>query len=709
MALFATTFKNLSALFCGLLVGCIFSRISLLLLQADNSTVRHCHSDSLWSSAVNIVPSSNAYNNNSQRWTTKNRPRFLATELATRERLLIASLSSPDGLSSFGLALANATKPTQAAILYYVGKEVTTNRRDVISLSEPSPLSMLESVARNKADGFDFYLLVPETSYVNGFALDKLLATMTAGDHLLLGFAIPGSQCSFESGILFSNSALKALAPRLVHCTSLNKPNTGKYPYYIEECIRDYGNILQCTVEWKGRPLLSAKVDENADHRDNYSNDVLTVTRATSVEQHRRLNALFADYELSLLKEQLDLLSSEIMELYSANNETIALPLGLAEPWKSVKRHDLLLWDFFDGQNMFDVSNQWNVAPLSPAERSDINSVTTYAVRWLQSNRKTEGLQFRKLLSGYRRFDPVRGMEYTVDLEFNDAAGRLSTRRIYLLRSLGKATILPVPFVTEARSVTLVLPVTVDDIEAATEFLAEFRKTYLETGENCKLVALLLIKHDGAEYALFRPIMQTLNVWRLKLRSTARSEQVVYFTLKVQRHSLQSVLDFFVQRLRQPELIFLVSPWLEVNTEMLNRVRLSTIEKFQVFFPVPFIRYSTAFAPTVAANKEPKLQFNINRDSGHFDLLSFDLASFYSSDYLRARTLLTSKNHLFYLFCTAGQVHVLRVVDPAFRLRHPNRHCQSRSDNVERDQCIVQENESLGSKAQLASFLFSRS
>uniref|UniRef100_A0A5S6PZZ8 Hexosyltransferase n=1 Tax=Trichuris muris TaxID=70415 RepID=A0A5S6PZZ8_TRIMR len=702
-------FKNVVILLCGVVVGCLFSRLSLLLLQADRSTVRHCVSDSFWSAGANVAHSSDARGNESQKWTTKNRPRFLATELATRERLLVASLSSADGLSSFGLALANATKPTEASILYYVGKDkVISNRRDVVSLLEPSPLSMLENIARNKVDVFDFYLLVPEATYVNGFALDKLLKTMTAGDHLVLGFAQAGSQCSFESGILISNSALKELAPRLVHCASMNRPNSGTYPYSIEQCIRDY-STLQCAVEWKGRPLMSTYIDENGENWATYTGDIVTVVKARQIEQHRKLNMRFADYELSLMKAQLDALIEEIMELHSRSNETISLPLGLAEPWKSVKRHDLLLWDFFDGQNMFDISNQWNVAPLSSVEQSDISAVTSYAVRWLRSKGKTEGFRFQKLLNGYRRFDPVRGMEYTMDLEFADTTGRLRNRRVYLLKSLGKSSILPVPFVTEATTVTLLLPVTVADIEAASEFLAEFRENYLESGENCKLVTLLLMRHDKSEYALFRPLMQTLNAWRLKLRSTARSDRIVYFTLRVQRHSLQSVLDFFVQKLRQPELIFLVSPWIEVNTEMLNRVRLSTIERFQVFFPVPFVRYHTAFAPTTTANKEPRMQFNINRDSGHFDLLNFDLASFYSSDYLRARSLLASKDNLFYLFCMAGQFHVLRAVDPTFRLRHPNRHCQSHLDNVERDQCIVRQNENLGSKAQLASYLFSQS
>ncbi|KTG36463.1 hypothetical protein cypCar_00002491 [Cyprinus carpio] len=90
---------------------------------------------------------------------------------------------------------------------------------------------------------------------------------------------------------------------------------------------------------------------------------------------------------------------------------------------------------------------------------------------------ETEQLQLSspQLVNGYRRMDHTRGMEYTLDLQFQATTEsghqKSISRRVYLVRPLSQVEVIPMPYVTEATRVHIFLPLTSYDSDVALRFL----------------------------------------------------------------------------------------------------------------------------------------------------------------------------------------------------------------------------------------------
>lgn len=99
------------------------------------------------------------------------------------------------------------------------------------------------------------------------------------------------------------------------------------------------------------------------------------------------------------------------------------------------------------------------------------------------------------------------------------------------------------------------------------------------------------------------------------------------------------------------------------------------------------------------------------QDQGHFDHSDFTVVSLYGADYVRARVRLNGRTNfldLSTLFLGQQDVHVLRAVEPALRLRYHSRSCDPELIDSDYARCLLSRREGLASKAQLANLLFSK-
>ncbi len=62
-------------------------------------------------------------------------------------------------------------------------------------------------------------------------------------------------------------------------------------------------------------------------------------------------------------------------------------------------------------------NNQWQ--PFSGVHKEDVEEIIATAVQHL-SEKYSRRYRYTRLVNGYRRFEPVRGMEYKVDLQLFD-------------------------------------------------------------------------------------------------------------------------------------------------------------------------------------------------------------------------------------------------------------------------------------------------
>lgn len=144
-----------------------------------------------------------------------------------------------------------------------------------------------------------------------------------------------------------------------------------------------------------------------------------------------------------------------------------------------------------------------------------------------------------------------------------------------------------------------------------------------------------------------------------------------------------------------------------LNTEMLNRVRINTIQGWQVFFPIGFWQ----FKPDLIYAKKPyPLDIEFTGKTGHYDVLSFEHGSFYNVDYKDARKSMTHTEivncDIYEMFVKYGKLHVFRAVEPEFKHYYMQLDCLPNSPPLLYERCVERRVQSLGTRSQLAKQIF---
>lgn len=101
----------------------------------------------------------------------------------------------------------------------------------------------------------------------------------------------------------------------------------------------------------------------------------------------------------------------------------------------------------------------------------------------------------------------------------------------------------------------------------------------------------------------------------------------------------------------------------------------------------------------------------IFQDRGHFDPSDFSVFSLYGADFMQIRPRLNSKLLLLdlsSLFLDHHDIHMMRAVEPALRLRYHNRVCNPELVDSDHARCLLSRREGFASKTQLANLLLSR-
>lgn len=121
--------------------------------------------------------------------------------------------------------------------------------------------------------------------------------------------------------------------------------------------------------------------------------------------------------------------------------------------------------------------------------------------------------------------------------------------------------------------------------------------------------------------------------------------------------------------------------------------------------------YSFSYQLTSFGNRDTVKADIIFQDRGHFDPLDFSVFSLYGVDFIRTRSRLNSKSLLLDLssvFLGHQNIHMMRAVEPALRLRYHNRICNPELMDSDYARCLLSRREGLASKGQLANLLLSR-
>uniref|UniRef100_A0A4W3GZV9 Hexosyltransferase n=1 Tax=Callorhinchus milii TaxID=7868 RepID=A0A4W3GZV9_CALMI len=629
------------------------------------------------------------------------RSRYISTELGIRERLFVGVLTSKNTLNTLAVAVNRTLGQRVERAVYFTG---TRSRKIphgmyIVTHGDDRPIWNMYQTIKYAHDRhgneYDWFYFVQDDVYTEGDRLRGLVGRLTIDTELymgrpeeFIGGETEGRYCYGGFGYLLSRSLLNKLQAHLENCR--NDILSARPDEWLGRCLIDYAGVT-CVDEYEVRraslshsphPSLLSSLPPSAPSDGPTNSRGLT---QLSTAEMKNLSGL------------------------TPGEEVREWPVGVNPPFRPRTRFEVLRWDYFTEEQLFSCLDASPKCRLCGVDRADVGSVIETAVEEL-NRRYQPVLHLRKqqLVNGYRRFDPTRGMEYTLDLRLEALTQRghtrSITRRVQLLRPLSSVEIIPMPYVTEATRVNVILPLTAQDRPDAARFIDLF---------NAVLTLLFVYDPLEAQQVHQNDVFADVKAKVGEFERKHPEAKIPWISVKTDAPSQIKIMDIVSKKHPVDTLFCVAEVGTQLSPEFLNRCRMNSINNWQVFFPIHFQEYS----PLVAYhNQDLPPAPDLVKDAGHFDRHVFEEACFYNSDYMAARAKMASdalENEelletmdVYDVFVKYSGLHVFRAVEPALRHRHRQRGCNPRLGEELYHRCVQSSLEALGSRSQLAMLLF---
>ncbi|KOX74915.1 Chondroitin sulfate synthase 2 [Melipona quadrifasciata] len=628
------------------------------------------------------------------------RPRYYSTELGIREKLFIGVITSQQYLYSRDIAINKTVAHVADKIRYFIsipeGTKPNVTLPGIVGFTDTrsilKPFHTMKYIIDNYLENYDYYFLIKDVSYINVKKLLKFVTKISVSQNVHVGvLGDTPTYCSLDSGILLSNSVIQELKNNLDWC--VRNAYSDSDDVNFGRCIV-HSTSIPCSNHIQGQKFCLLMISEIQEKISNIRKSILNMA-----------------------------------SLGPPQERNVSWPIGNQPGNKATSRFDILRWTYFNETHIFLNTDFSTVQELKTDAKFDIEraiNVTTSNI--IADYRYT--LKFNKLINGYQRFDASRGMDYILDLEFTDiSTGKILKKRIEVCKPLGKVEILPVPYVTENTRINIILTVNSLNKQDALNFLEQYAIDCIEKKYKTFLMMVLLYNFDSASKGK-ADIYSEIKQYALLLAEKYKKQQSKITWLSIRLPNIVTsvetnrllniaVTDLCVKKFAPESLILLVETGIQLRLDYLNRIRMNTISQYQIFSPIPFMEYH----PDIAhINDIKQIDTDINRNHGRFDEYNFNNIAFYVKDYNTMRKTIETSipiihsdrdissvlkfsqsipiASLFEMFVSFSNLHVLRAIEPALKVRHKNVDCVDIIDN--NNFCTQSKNFYLGRRSQLA-------
>ncbi|VDM44775.1 unnamed protein product [Toxocara canis] len=532
------------------------------------------------------------------------RPRFAATELGIREKLLVIIL----GQSSLSIALnASIGRHVPRLQLFVDASRVDADMAQLPNLTPYRPngqhphVTILNAIFNMTLyENYDWFYLMPDTTYVNPFELMNFVNHVNCNRRVAIGGisnSVANRKCTLQAGILLSNPAMQLLIQQRHICNSIvsNSDHTA-----FEMCIHHATN-LSCISEYQNMKYNWWQVDATGGYggagggvaihdkvtwwaSSSKFNRSLCVSPLLSEADARALHEHFVNVELEKVDREIELLTAEVESLAEDISDGPTWPVGVPPYSKPPNRHQVPKWEFFTNNEIFKNEPNQNVHALSGDDKADVDEVIAAARNFAESaSRVASGLEFVQLQDGYRLFDAMRGMDYMVDLLYRNQFGEPIVQRVHLTRSIASTQLMhQVPYVKEDTDLTIVIPLGLnDEVGALRRLLARHARLCQASAGDSRQTRIVVAARSIDSGAL-RLINNDLI--ELQLRCKSSQTETMLLLLKAESHPMiaAAALDEAVDHFGQQVMYLLLSPHADIQREFLDRVRINSIKHFQV-------------------------------------------------------------------------------------------------------------------------------
>jgi chondroitin polymerizing factor len=598
------------------------------------------------------------------------RPRYFSTELNVRlDRLFVGVLTVQENIDTLSTAFNKTSAHLVNKIKFFIhANNVKTNfkLKNIVGFTDTRenyrPFHVLKYIADNYVEDFDFFYLIEDSAYLNAKALMEQLSHISMSFDIYMGSKVEERDegfCDLKAGIILSSSVIKKIQRKLDSC--VRGADGTHHSVNIGRCIQLSTDLKECQESFQGIASSSFQLSNQKIYRDLHNlkddpgfNNATSIFPVTTSDDIYILHAYFSRLNLEAVKLRIKNLEQEALSIgngtISNNVLEVKWPLGVPSSVKPQHRHDMIIWTNLNLTHSFMGDDGSNVKPLSKVDSLDIQKILDGILA--ETAKKYPELIYTSLQSAYRKFDPVRGMDYRIHLKFRDSTGQTVLKSFEVVKPISLIQIIPSPYVTESTRISMVVPTFVHRIDETIDFIAKYEEICMQNKDSTTLMLVLLYNSDASNkgesdvfYSLKNHAIATSKriknddsriAWvsiRLPVELDYKydeSEEMLTSMYGKQEILSLAATDLALRKIGLESLVLLFSNVVNFKNDFLNRVRMNTIQGFQVYSPIGFTQYPCKFTGLCNVCES----CDVSQSGGYFDRHNYDVISFYSRDYV---------------------------------------------------------------------------
>lgn len=208
------------------------------------------------------------------------RPRYYSSELGIREKLFVGCLSEQDHIDTLATAFNGTSAHLVNKIKFFINADNVKSSfklKNIVGFTDTRenlrPFHVLKYIADNYLADYDYFLLVPDTTYLDSRAVRAKVSHLSISFDIYLGTPIGGEAlddlagesrsgyCDLDAGIIFSSSVIRKIRANLDWCVREAKSET--HSENIGRCVKYATKIDQCQRSWQGISVTSFRLEDN--------------------------------------------------------------------------------------------------------------------------------------------------------------------------------------------------------------------------------------------------------------------------------------------------------------------------------------------------------------------------------------------------------------------------------------------------------------
>ena len=295
----------------------------------------------------------------------------------------------------------------------------------------------------------------------------------------------------------------------------------------------------------------------------------------------------------------------------------------LREPFRPKNQHEVLRFQYFNSSYIHDNFDESPRTQLLGHQKADIHDILAQTMV-LYNTGRVQPYVLERLVNGYRRYDPLRGEEYVLDLELSAKTVHTKTnlllntehevQRVEVVKPFGVAHLLSTHPITNTQMIHFILPV--DGLEHSDRFLT-FLRTYeavcLKSREYVYLMIILFMGKTPDERSKSNKLVEAVESLGRQYRSAH-----IRVIQTSSTYSRALGIDLGMKQLPAEMLSFFCDIDVLFTPDFLTRCRHNAIKGRQVYYPVIFSQYNPEMIKKFSKKEEVPHLLDINKHTGWY-------------------------------------------------------------------------------------------